>query len=30
MSNHIGIGIDTHEKYKFAIVIIMGMFITKK
>lgn len=30
MSNYIGIGINTHDKYRFVVVIIMAMHAVKK
>lgn len=30
MSNFIGIGINTHDKYRFVVVIIMAMHAVKK
>jgi hypothetical protein len=30
MSNFTGIGINTHDKYRFVIVIIMAMHAVKK
>jgi hypothetical protein len=30
MANLIGIGINTHEKYRFVVIFIMGMHIARK
>jgi hypothetical protein len=30
MTNFIGIGINTHDKYRFVVVMIMAMHVVKK